>query len=378
MKKIILLMVLVLIFISIFAKNYSMLTHWKTDAEKEMTLDRNFYETDPPIATPRQTAEFEKMEGVLIRYPFGISFDVISELAEDITLYTIVANQSEENSVLAQYNSHNVNVDNCEFIHAPSNSYWTRDYGPWFVVDGNNEVGIVNFPYNRPRPDDNDIPIEVADFLGIELYGMNVVHTGGNYMTDGMGIGASTTIVYTESQQEGISNAQVDQRMLDYLGIHTYHVIEDPNNTYIDHIDCWGKFLDIDKVLIREVPSSHAQYDEIEEVVDYFEAQTSSYGTPYEIYRVNTPQNQPYTNSLIINDKVLVPITGSGYDDDALQTYEEAMPGYEIIGLTGSWESTDALHCRTRGIADRGMLYVRHIPILGAVPVNTDYDHYSI
>ena len=42
----------------------------------------------------------------------------------------------------------------------------------------------------------------------------------------------------------------------------------------------------------------------------------------------------------------------SNWDDDAINTYELAMPGYEIIGVTGSWESTDALHCRVKGIPD--------------------------
>jgi len=127
-------------------------------------------------------------------------------------------------------------------------------------------------------------------------------------------------------------------------------------------------------MLIRSVPSSHPQYNDIEETVEYFASQTSSYGTPYEIYRVYTPQNQPYTNSLILNHKVFVPITGSSWDDDAIAVYEEAMPGYEIHGFTGSWESTDALHCRTKGMADLGMLYVRHNPILGNAPTDTEYE----
>jgi hypothetical protein len=90
---------------------------------------------------------------------------------------------------------------------------------------------------------------------------------------------------------------------------------------------------------------------------------------------VYTPQNQPYTNSLILNDKVFVPITGSSWDDDALESYEEAMPGYEVLGFTGSWESTDALHCRAKGVADRGMLYIRHIPLSGEIPSsNGDFE----
>jgi len=160
-----------------------------------------------------------------------------------------------------------------------------------------------------------------------------------------------------------MSDNQIHQDMLDYYGIHTYHTIDDPNNTYIDHIDCWGKFLSPQKVLLREVPSSHAQYDEIEEVVDYFENIPNEYGESWEIYRVYTPSNQPYTNSIILNNKVLVPITNSSWDDDALAAYQEALPGYEVLGFTGSWESTDALHCRAKGIPDLEMLQIFHNPI---------------
>ncbi|MBN1968520.1 MAG: agmatine deiminase family protein [Candidatus Delongbacteria bacterium] len=353
--------------------------HWLEVGEKEKMQEylRAFYVTDPPEGTPRATAEFEPMEGVLIRYPFGIPMSLIKELAEDTKLVTIVSSQSQQNTVMSQYTSNSVNTANCEFLIAPTESYWTRDYGPWYAAIDDSDVSIVNFPYNRPRPNDNDIPIRMSEFLNVDLYGMAVVQTGGNYMTDGMGIAASTTIVYTESQQElGISPTEVDQRMLDYLGMSTYHVIEDPNNTYIDHIDCWGKFLDVDKVLLREVPTTHPQYDEIEEVVEYFENQTSSYGTPYEIYRVWTPNNEPFTNSLILNNKVCVPIMGGSNDAAALAVYEAAMPGYEVIGFIGGsepWESTDALHCRTRGIADREMLYIRHIALLGDQPLGNDY-----
>ena len=338
-------------------------------------IGKDFYSTPPPDGLVRNVAEFDRMQGVLIRYPFGISYAVIAEMAEDIIVVTIVENQSEENYVLSQYNSNGVNTANCEFLHAPTNSYWTRDYGPWFVFDGNDNPGIVNFPYNRPRPLDNDIPIEVATYLGIDLYGMDLIHTGGNYMTGGMGISSSTELVWDENPS--LSHTQIDQLAEDYLGIDTYHVVPDPNITSIDHIDCWGKFLDVDKVLIREVPASNSQYDEIEATAAYYASQTSAYGVPYEVYRVYTPNDEPYTNSLILNKKVLVPVTGSSWDDDAIQAYQEAMPGYEILGFNNNgshpWASTDALHCRSKGIADIEMLCIHHIPVSGNVPVQSNY-----
>ncbi len=354
------------------------LTHHMTPEEmlRRDEIGKDFYPTDPPIAPVRQTAEFEQMQSVLIRYPFGIPMELIAEMSEDCMVTTIVENQSQENYVMNLYNSAGVNTANCDFIHAPTNSYWTRDYGPWFVVNGNNEVGICNFPYNRPRPDDNDIPIAVAQYLDIELYGMNLIHTGGNYMTDGMGMAASTTLVWDENPT--LSHEDIDQLVEDYLGITTYHVLPDPLGEYIEHIDCWGKYIDVDKVLIGEVPVTDYRYEDFEYVADYFAGQTSSYGNLYQVYRIFTPGTYPYTpytNSLILNRKVFVPQTGSGWDDEALEVYEEAMPGYEIIGIySDDWVNTDALHCRTRGIADLGMLYIYHIPLLGEVPFQNEYE----
>jgi hypothetical protein len=48
----------------------------------------------------------------------------------------------------------------------------------------------------------------------------------------------------------------------------------------------------------------------------------------------------------------------------ALQIYEDAMPGYEVIGFDGSWLSDDAIHCRAKGIMDRYMLYIDHTPLI--------------
>ncbi len=349
-------------------------THHMTPEEELLKgeIGKDFVPTAPPTGPVYNVAEFNRMQAVLVRYPFGISYAIIAEMSQDLDVVTIVANASQQTTVTNNYIANGVNMANCSFLIAPSDSYWTRDYGPWFVFDGNGDPGIVDFPYNRPsRPNDDNIPVVLAGSLGINLFGMNVIHTGGNYMTDGMGISSSSQLVWEENPT--LSHTQINQMFQNYLGINTYHVVQDPNNTYIDHIDCWGKFLDVDKVLIREVPPSHAQYDEIEATAAYYASQTCSYGTPFQVFRVYTPNDQPYTNSIILNEKVLVPITGSSWDDEALAAYQEAMPGYEVLGFTGSWESTDALHCRAIGIADIGMLRIKHVPLSGNQPLLPEY-----
>jgi len=361
--------------------------HYLSEEEMYMEFDptRDFYVTDPPAGPIRNVAEFEQMQSVVIDYPLGIPMSLVKEMAEDCRVLTLVANSSQQQAALNDYQSNNVNTDNCDFLMVPTDSWWTRDYGPWFVFDGNNQPGIVNFPYNRPRPNDNDIPIEIANYLGIDLYGMNLETAGGNYMCDGMGKAASTDLIWEENYQ--YSHDEIAGLVENYLGIENYFVLPDPLDDYIKHIDCWGKFLSPGKVLIGQVPESDYRYEDYEAVADFFANEISSYGVPYEVYRVFTPgqpQTTPYTNSLILNKKVLVPVTGSQWDDEALEAYENAMPGYEVIGVYDyGWYNTDALHCRTKGIADIDMLYFKHVPVLGEVPyeenieISTDLIAYS-
>lgn len=339
-------------------------------------IGKNFVETDPPVGPVRNIAEYDRMQGTLIRYPFGIPMTLIKEMAEEVIVTTIVASQSQKTTVINQYVANGVDTSHCNYLIAPTDSYWTRDYGPWFESDSANHVGIIDFPYNRPRPEDDEIPKLLAAMLGVPWYGMNISHTGGNYMTDGYGVGASTDLVWDENP--GQSHAEIDEKMENYLGISNYQVVSDPNtSSSIDHIDCWGKFLAPDKILIRKVLLSDPEFNALESAATYWASQTCSYGYNYRVFRVMTPQDQPYSNSVILNNKVLVPFMNSSWDDSAKAVYEAAMPGYEVVGFTGNpstpWLSTDALHCRVMGLADLGILFIKHIPLSGTQPCENDY-----
>ncbi len=346
-----------------------MLPHWMTPDEAA-GINQNtriFQETNPPVAPVRAVAEFEQSTGALIRWPLGIPYTLIAELSQDVKVITIVASTSQQNQAITAYQSNGVYMENCSFMIAPTDSYWTRDFGPWFVFDGNNQLGLVDFVYNRPRPNDDELPRTFASMNDIPLYGMNLQETGGNFMTDGYHTASQTKITYTEN---GDNQTNVNQKMRDYMGIENFYVLDDPNNTYIDHIDCWGKFLAPDKVLIRSVPTSHPQYSAIEATANYYTTHNCGYGYPFQVYRVSTPEDQPYTNSLILNNKVFVPQISDIADDPALQAYKNALPGYEVIGFMAAsstpWESTDALHCRVHEIIDKDMLFIDHLPLHGA------------
>ena len=363
-----------------------------------------FSATQAPTGEVRFPAEFEPVQSVMVAYPLELPWELLQRISnlENCKLITVVntrINSSTVDGARQDYIDNGVNIDNCEFIEAGINSHWMRDFGPWCIFHGKN-VAIVDNVYNRSFVDDNSNPIadEYLSWSGkprwrddafaktyatsnnIPLYGMEVVHTGGNMMQDGRGVGVSDDIVYTQSNTfVGLSKETVNQRMKDFLGINPYHVTIDPQGDYIAHVDCWGKFLAPDKIIIAKVPSTHEQYDEYEEVASYFAGTECCWGYPYKVYRVDIPVTKkdqihdadkiaPYTNSLIVNKTVFVPIssqTSADYNNAALAVYREAMPGYEIIGINYSgWKNTDALHCRTRDIMDFKMLFVDHRNVL--------------
>ncbi len=328
----------------------------------------NFIETPAPTEAPRFVAEFEPMQAVTIAYPLGIPVSLVKLLAENCQVYCIVQ-QSQQATARSRFSSAGVNLERVTFVNAKTDSYWVRDYGPWYIFAGRTPA-IVDNVYNRPRQNDDAISAFFASYLDIPLYGMNLKHTGGNMMEDGRGHAVSDNLVITENNND---EANVRQKMLDYLGIDNYHITIDPQNDYIAHVDCWGKYLAPDKILIAKLPKSDSRYEDYEAVANYFATTNCCWGYPYKVYRVEEPGGStvaPYTNSLILNKHVYVPMgSNSTYNELALEVYREAMPGYEVTGVYNTtsgiqWLNTDALHCRTRGVMDFDMLFVDHRNVL--------------
>jgi hypothetical protein len=240
-------------------------------------------------------------------------------------------------------------------------------------------MGIADNDMPFPGPGDDAIPLMYGLDQGLAVFQTGMTNEGGNWMTDGQGTAISTSFVY--SCNPGMTAEEIDETVFDYLGIEDYHVLPDPAYWY--HVDCMAKYLSPDTILVAEVPMGHPVYNDLENKVAYFENQVSCYGTPIQVVRVFSP-DQPYTNSLIMNHKVLVPLTGSQWDAGAIASYEAAMPGYEVHGiLYNKWNPYDALHCRTKEIADRHMLYIHHTPILdrpaqdGGFPLAAEIIAYS-
>ena len=158
------------------------------------------------------------------------------------------------------------------------------------------------------------------------------------------------------------------------MNLFNYHIFDNPNVSSIQHIDCLAKLVNSETIIIKQVSESSPEYDCIENFAQSFYELNTFYGRPFQTHRIYCPDINSgswelnsvaaYTNSLILNNKVLVPQYGIVSDENALSIYREAMPGYEVIGFnndTGNpWYGEDALHCRTMGIFDPNMIHISH------------------
>ena len=358
----------------------------------------------------RTAAEWEPALGTLIVWPLSIPYKLVIELANDNHLYTMVENGDAQKEAEKWFNEWHINPDNVTFIYAKQgvDAWWTRDWGPSAVFSAKNKFKLADgkYIYSTPETDmacndslqflyfdennkmeltqiDDDATIPLAKQLGYELMDLPFNNTGGNVATDGIGTAFSTCVILTENKYHGTDSEKFLQQNDSLLGFQRYNIISNFETIGIQHIDCLLKLIDEETILVAEPPSDHklfSVYNDI--VIKELSKLKTAYNKPYKILRIKTARYKDehlaaYTNSLILNKTVYVPLFDIPQDAVALKTWQDAMPGYTIKGFKFAlddepfvtealrnhyraygWNSGDALHCRTRAIWNPDMLFM--------------------
>ncbi|MEC8984828.1 MAG: agmatine deiminase family protein [Candidatus Neomarinimicrobiota bacterium] len=320
--------------------------------------------TDPPDSIVYTPAEFDSVTGVIFAweaYPTLLT-DLIKEVAEDDTAWVVVDNTSEQNSVSNTLSNANVNMDRVVFQVIETNSVWVRDYGPWWIIEPENSLAIIDLVYNRPRPLDDTYPESAAGYFGINYYGLGLIEAGGNMLLDGQGAVIVSNVIFDGSQgfDPTLTQDQLEQYFLDYFGVHKVIVTPHLINDGTGHIDMFVKLINDSTIIVGEYENQSAgypgNYDICNQVASQLANETNGAGRPFNIVRMPMPPynngiTYTYINSLIVNNKVLVPIYGISTefanDDSVLALYETIMPGVEAVGFDCNQiiPANGAIHC---------------------------------
>tara|TARA_B100000886_G_scaffold339770_1_gene306262 strand:+ start:10365 stop:12179 length:1815 start_codon:yes stop_codon:yes gene_type:complete len=367
--------------------------------------------TIPPPEEVRTMAEWEEIQALTITWSTSYNIE------EEIILSQIVANAVQECQVIiiceekSEVESYLLNqgisTDNVYFIKTDFNNIWIRDYGQNTVYK--NDVGeavLVDWIYNRNRPYDDLVPEKIAEYFNMIMHNTtqppwDLMATGGNFMSDGMGTAFSSELIIDENSGgyawEGFDGniyypnhtlEEINNTLNLFMGIDNYIIMENLPYDGIHHIDMHMKLLNEETLLIAEYPEGVADGPQIEANIQYvLENYNSAFGTPYDVIRIPSPPSssgiypdiggyyRTYTNSVFVNNTVLVPFYRTEYDTIAQRIYEEALPGYNIIGIDVDNQGQNlisysgAIHCITHSVGVNEPLLIQHQQYEDSYPI---------
>ena len=351
-----------------------------------------FYRTPAPegIPTPppgpiRTMAEWEEVEYLTITWTSyrDILAQIVDEAQEECV---VIITCSDSNSVISDLANRGVPNQNLRFIEQPFNSIWIRDYGQNSVyLNDVDSLVLVDWIYNRPRAADDQVPVGIANEFNYALYSStqapsDLVHTGGNFMSDGTGIGFSSDLVVTENGPAGQFNqtvktaSEVDTLMKQFMNIDPYVRMDELPFDIISHIDMHMKLINENTLLVGKFPTGVSDGPQMEANIQYVLSNfTARDGNPFNVIRVPMPPStggnyapnahyRTYSNSIFINQTVLVPTYREEFDTTALRIYRESLPGFNIVPINSEAiiPAAGAIHCITHSIGVRKPLLIQH------------------
>lgn len=367
------------------AQDTPSLPHYPTAEEKAATkayLDSLLSSVtplnpNPPPPPVRTMAEWEEVQAILISWDPShqvILSEITRHSAPEATVLIFSENVNQTTSYLV---NNLVSLDNVVILPENFNTVWIRDYGPWTVYHNDvDSLMIVDWIYNRPRPQDDQIPSVAAEYFDLPIYEAvqppnDWVHTGGNNLRDGMGTIFSSELVLEENP--GKTEAEIDEIANLFLGADRYVKFETLEYDAISHLDMHMRFIDEETVIIGEYPTGVSDGPQIEENINYLlDNYATAFGNDYNVIRMPMPPqggNYPpfahyrtYTNSIFVNKTLLVPTYEYQYDTTALRIYEEALPGYNVVGINCNSiiPLFGALHCITKLVGVHEPLWIAH------------------
>ncbi len=387
---------IVFIFCSVFSNAQTNLPVGATDAEKAfmpfyLQQIQSTGITSPPGGNLRTMAEWEEIKALTITWTsyLPVLREIVRAAQIETQIYIVCSDSDAVKNYLTQGS---VSLTNLHYVIAPFNTIWIRDYGQNCVYRNDvDSMIMVDWIYNRPRPKDDTIPSVLAREFNIPMYETSqapydLIHTGGNFMSDGLGTAFSSELVVNENPTHTV--AEIDTIMNQFMGIDRY--IKMPVLPYdgIHHIDMHMKLLDEETLMIGEYPTGVADGPQIEANLQYVLSNFNSvYGTPYKVVRIVQPPdangdypNQggdylTYTNAVFVNKTVILPTYNNQYDTTAIRIWQEALPGYSIVGVPCSSiiGASGAVHCITHCIGVDDPILISHQQLSNTTNTSSPY-----
>ncbi|MGH1537939.1 MAG: agmatine deiminase family protein [Gammaproteobacteria bacterium] len=261
----------------------------------------------------------------------------------------------------------NITQENIQFTNIPTNDTWVRDYGP-VIVQSESESVLLDFKFDAwgkkyHYEHDNQFNKNFKQQLNIQsrFKEIDTVLEAGNLEINAKGILLSSSTCFNRiSSQSNVDLSQLEKFYENWFGCHNVCWM---NNTVLKgddtdgHIDTLVRFCS-DDILVYSAPTNHSHSDNDVlhslisqlEVLKHNEASLSELiplPVPKPIFNADQQLPATYTNFLITNQYVLVPVFNDPQDNYALKTLDELFPTREIIEIESNTliKQYGGIHC---------------------------------
>jgi agmatine deiminase len=289
---------------------------------------------------------------------------MVEALHDHEKVHLIVSDERQRDHVAGQLRYHKIGMKNIDFFIISTNDVWARDNGPIFVINDDGETAITDWAFNGwgerfPHDLDNQVPSTIGQKVDMPVFKPSMVLEGGAVEVNGRGTFLATrTSIIDHYRNPGMSQEEIESVLSQFLGVDHFIWLtgagrgecEQWGDETDSHIDIVARFSDESTVLYNWTnnlsdPRARMLNNSFQELK---EATTES-GKPLTLvplplpdvyqtssmtdWRKGTLTDAAYSNYLIANHVVLVPVYGHAYDEHALKIIAEQFSGREVIGI---------------------------------------------
>jgi agmatine deiminase len=340
-------------------------------------------------------AEWEPHEGTWLQWPQNTTepgyemkqeytwLNIVSALYERETVHIIVGDEPQRDHVAYQLDYFGIGHDNVDMHIIPLDDVWARDNGPIFVTNDRGELVITDWTFNGwgNRFDhalDNMVPSIIGESLNIPVHKAPLVLEGGAVEVNGQGTFMATrSSIMDTHRNPGKTQEDIEAILSEYLDVDHFIWLtgagrgecEKWGDTTDSHIDIVARFTNESTVLYNWTDDrSDPRYNMFATHLDELREATNAKGEPLSLIPLPVPKNgvfqiakesiwrssrytdAAYSNYLVANGVVLVPVFGNVYDEEAKSIIKEQFPDREIavIDAVSLTEDGGAIHCVTQ------------------------------
>lgn len=310
----------------------------------------------------RQAAEYEPMDAVWMLWPQvthkksepipPVIISIIKSLAPYCKIKLVVPNDSIYKIAISQLPDSIIKNKTVTFLRFPYREFWTRDFGPAFLINDSGQKAIADFMFddwgyndtsNEAARLDEKFDERVADHYHIPVISSNLITEGGDHEINSKG----TLLLVKAVEQDRNPHLQIQEienefkRMLGAKKIiwlekgvrdddkSTFGTIDGPAQkkyytvlTTNGHVDEFARFVNDSTIILADVdqtdrnsPLEKETGSRMDENYRILNSSTDQDGKPFHILRM--PMPYPVTNTMVPGDGVYDILSDFSYTDSS-------------------------------------------------------------